>query len=52
MKTKGKTKVGTAEKPKAGARKPTGVNKKVEKSSVPQRVARNTYGQPTATQKS
>ena len=34
----------TMEKPKAGAHKGTGVNKPAEKASVPQVVARNTYG--------
>ena len=41
----------TMEKAKAGKHKPTGVNKRVEKESVPQTVARTTYGQPTPTQK-
>lgn len=39
-----------AEKPR-GKGKGTGINAKVEKESVPQRVARTTYGQPTPRQK-
>lgn len=39
---------GTKEKSKGGK---TGVNKKVTKESVPQRVAENRYGQPTPRQK-
>jgi hypothetical protein len=41
----------TKEKPKAGAHKPTGINQKVTKESVPQRVAKVKAGVPTQTQK-
>lgn len=41
---------GTREKPQ-GHGKGSGVNKAVTKESVPQRVAHNTYGQPTQKQK-
>lgn len=41
---------GTKEKMQ-GKGKGTGVNKKVEKTSVPQVVAKTTYGKPTQRQK-
>lgn len=34
-----------------GSIKGSGINKPMVKESIPQRVARNTYGQPTPTQK-
>lgn len=50
MKTKGKGH-GTSEKPQ-GKIKGSGVNKKVEKASVPQVVAKVRYGRPGQTAKS
>lgn len=41
----------TTEKPKAGKHKPTGVNALMNPPSVPQTVAKTTYGQPKSTQK-
>jgi len=41
----------TKEKPKAGRHKPTGVNKRMVKESVPQVVSKTTYGSITPRQK-
>ena len=41
----------TTEKPKAGKHKPTGINALMNPPSVPQTVAKTTYGLPKPTQK-
>lgn len=42
---------GPTTKEKDGKTKKTGVNTPMKKESIPQVVARTTYGQPTSTQK-